>query len=466
MTDVRRAPRPGLAEMPMLPPGFAPYGKTMQGPEPMEHKGSLSDLTLTPKQLLCVHSKADERFFGGAKGVGKSLVCLADFAAAEQMHGGSARGLMVRQTFSEFRWLITMAGEVYQGIARWNANDDCYEWESGAKLYLGHLQHDSHLTKYQGNPYTHLYFDELPEWPSPHQYLFMHSLMRSTDRAIKARMLSTGNPGRPGQGWVHSRFVRPMPEYHLYIDPFTKLSRQFIPARLEDNPHIDPEEYDKMLRSAASNNRQLYLAFRYGDWSSPVGQAFEEWDEDLHVCPKFDPPIEWQRIAAIDWGTRKPYAILYFAIAPDGHVYIYNEDYGCQEGMYDVGVNLSGKEVARRAATYAFGQGFRTMIIDSSMKDELGHGFTIADQFQEEGWTLLEASKDRIAGKNAVHALLQTRIMSDDLPMLRVMEHCEHFRRTFPALVYNDRNESREEDVDSRGEDHLYDAAAVLRHAA
>ena len=21
----------------------------------------------------------------------------------------------------------------------------------------------------------------------------------------------TGNPGRPGQGWVHSRFVRPMP---------------------------------------------------------------------------------------------------------------------------------------------------------------------------------------------------------------------------------------------------------------
>ena len=83
MTAVRGAPRPGLAEMPMLPPGFMPYvpaGTTMQGPEPIEHKGSLSDLTLTPKQLVCIHSKADERFFGGAKGVGKSLVCLADFA--------------------------------------------------------------------------------------------------------------------------------------------------------------------------------------------------------------------------------------------------------------------------------------------------------------------------------------------------------------------------------------------------
>ena len=83
MTSVRGSPRPGLAEMPMLPPGFLPYvptGTTMQGPEPIEHRGSLSDLTLTPKQLVCIHSKADERFFGGAKGVGKSLVCLADFA--------------------------------------------------------------------------------------------------------------------------------------------------------------------------------------------------------------------------------------------------------------------------------------------------------------------------------------------------------------------------------------------------
>ena len=46
MTAVRGAPRPGLAEMPLLPPGFMPYdGTTAQGPEPIEHKGSLSDLT-------------------------------------------------------------------------------------------------------------------------------------------------------------------------------------------------------------------------------------------------------------------------------------------------------------------------------------------------------------------------------------------------------------------------------------
>ena len=43
MTSVRGSPRPGLAEMPMLPPGFLPYvptGTTMQGPEPIEHTGS------------------------------------------------------------------------------------------------------------------------------------------------------------------------------------------------------------------------------------------------------------------------------------------------------------------------------------------------------------------------------------------------------------------------------------------
>ena len=29
---------------------------------------AVPDLTLTPKQLICIHSKADERFFGGAQG--------------------------------------------------------------------------------------------------------------------------------------------------------------------------------------------------------------------------------------------------------------------------------------------------------------------------------------------------------------------------------------------------------------
>ena len=114
MTAVRGAPRPGLAEMPLLPPGFMPYvpdGMTAQGPEPIEHKGSLSDLTLTPKQLVCIHSKADERFFGGAKGVGKSLVCLADFAVL----GAASTSRRGRSSDTRGRALCRIIGSCLRG---------------------------------------------------------------------------------------------------------------------------------------------------------------------------------------------------------------------------------------------------------------------------------------------------------------------------------------------------------------
>ena len=43
---------------------------------------------------------------------------------------------------------------------------------------------------------------------------------------------------------------------------------------------------------------------------------------------------------------------------------------------------------------------------------------------------------------------------SNGVPMLYVFSTCRHFIRTLPSLVYDD---SRVEDIDSDGEDHIYD---------
>jgi hypothetical protein len=43
--------------------------------------------------------------------------------------------------------------------------------------------------------------------------------------------------------------------------------------------------------------------------------------------------------------------------------------------------------------------------------------------------------------------------------MFYVFNTCKHFIRTFPNLVYDEKNV---EDVDSNGEDHLYDAVRYV----
>ena len=58
----------------------------------------------------------------------------------------------------------------------------------------------------------------------------------------------------------------------------------------------------------------------------------------------------------------------------------------------------------------------------------------------------------RIDGKMQVHH----RLAFDDngIPMLYVFSGCKHFIRTVPNLVYD---ESDVEDIDTDGEDHIYD---------
>ena len=470
-----RKPRVRMAAMPLLPPGFPPfepgeenveqYADSTIGPVTDLPAPSLRHWEANPKQALFINCPYDEVFFGGAKGGGKTVALLAHFCNHERKYGRSAQGIIFRRMYGEFMYLRRQASQMLEGIATWNAEFKAYVWPSGAMLRLAYLFRESDLGVYTGNEYTWIAYDELPEWASPRLFFWMFSCLRSTDPKVKKQVVSTGNPGRPGHGWVRQRYIDPMKPMEVYRDPRTGKTRCFIPARLEDNPHLyenDPE-YGSNLDTAGSYDPQVIKALRYGVWDVFVGQAFAEWDVDRHIVPRREVTIrpEWPRLVTCDWGYDDPYAILYFAIAPDGHVYCYHEDYGCQEGEYDRGVRRAAYDVATDAYAYASAQGIETIHIDPQAKANQGVG-SVFDQFQRAGWAVIEAVKDRIPGKNAVHALLQTDLLPDDRPILQVTDNCKHLIRTLPSLVYNERIMGKHEDVDDQGEDHLYDALRFL----
>jgi predicted phage terminase large subunit-like protein len=75
-------------------------------------------------------------------------------------------------------------------------------------------------------------------------------------------MRSASNPGGVGHEWVKDRFISS-----------ERSGRVYIPATLEDNPHIDAEEYNQMLDNLDPvTRRQL----RYGDWDIAIaGNLFK-----------------------------------------------------------------------------------------------------------------------------------------------------------------------------------------------
>lgn len=146
---------------------------------------------------------------------------------------------------------------------------------SGATLTFGYLQHENDKYEYQGAAYQYIAFDELTQFRST-QYKYMFSrLVRKAGVDIPLRMRSTSNPGGTGHEWVKLRFVSPRcPE------------RPFIPARVDDNPHIDQVAYRESLAELDPVER---AQLERGDWEvTSEGKLF----------PKSWPVVEPEQIPA------------------------------------------------------------------------------------------------------------------------------------------------------------------------
>ena len=437
-----------------------------------------------PKQEWAMACPADELFFGGAKGGGKSDWLLADFAQQAERYGYAANGVIFRRTQPEFTDLKQKAQIMYRGVASWREKDATWTWPNGAWLRMRYLDSERDVGRYQGHAYSWIGFDELTEWPMPTAYEFMFSCLRSA-AGVPCRMRATGNPGRPGQGWVKQRFVDTVGPYKLFRDPVTGLTRVFVPAKLTDNPHLHENDPQYINRLLALSNKQLIKALRDGIWDVFVGQAFDEWNREIHVVnhrTRLDPT--WPRWASLDWGYSSPFALLYFTASPNGHIYLYREAYGNahydDDAKYDEsedaatsrlrqhsekfneGARIAASRIAQKEFHFNINSGIRNLVVDYGINQQHGHDTTIGEQFKRVGWEIIEANKDRIAGKAAVHSWLQTIVPTTGRPILQVFDTCINTIRTLPALVYNTRK-GNPEDVDTESEDHCYDA---LRYAA
>lgn len=170
---------------------------------------------------------------------------------------------------------MNRADEWLQGTdANWSAKDRRWEFPSGATMSFGYLQKEADKQRYRSAAFQFIGFDELTQFTRT-QYLFLFSRLRKLlGTPVPLRMRSASNPGDTGHAWVKKRFVDP--GHH---------SRPYVPSRIEDNPYIDQEGYEKGLEKLdAIEWRQL----RLGDWTAnPDGGMFKrEWYPTTYEPPR------------------------------------------------------------------------------------------------------------------------------------------------------------------------------------
>lgn len=215
-------------------------------------------------------SHVSEIFYGGAAGGGKSDALLMAFL--QYVDEPTYAGLILRRTEPE----LTMSGglihrckewfddtyDAQGNKATWNGKTRTWTFPSGATLRLGTMQLEADKFNYKSSEFQYIAFDELTSFTES-QYRYMFSrLRRLAGSTIPLRMRSASNPGDIGHDWVKKRFVAPKVKLPSCV---------FVPARLEDNPYLDYEEYVASLAHLDPITRKQLLA---GDWDAYEGGRF------------------------------------------------------------------------------------------------------------------------------------------------------------------------------------------------
>lgn len=265
-------------------------------------------------QRLALESKADELYYGGAAGGGKTDLGIG---AALTEHRRAAIFRRISPSLDAIQQrLIELAGD--DDYNRGNMVFDGAYAGKKRRIELEHCQYEKDKGKQQGRPRDLYVFDEITEFTRT-QYEFIIGWNRTTIKGQRCRVICTGNPPLDSDGawvveawapWLDEHFPDPAEpgELRYYYrdehgnvqwsrEPVTfeiegksvkAKSRTFIPARLKDNPHL--YEDGKYLTTLNSMPEPMRTALLTGDFT-----AMRELDPFQII------PTEWVRAAQRRW---------------------------------------------------------------------------------------------------------------------------------------------------------------------
>lgn len=281
-------------------------------------------------QTKFLASTADEVLYGGAAGGGKSAGLIA--IPLRWISHPRFFALILRRTLPQLRDLLKKAELLYPTAeGEFNITTKTWTFPSGAQIAFGHCEHENDWKQYSGFEIQYLGIDELTSFTRT-QWVEISARLRSSAPGLPRIARASSNPGDNGHEWVFAywgpwldpkatvigiesprdekgELFRPpaSPGQVLwvvsdgenetfYAEPtYGATTRQFIPARLADNPKLlveDPEYVRKLYKLDPVRRAQL----EKGDWLKRIarGDLFKrEWFKSLPAMPKVR--VRWVR---------------------------------------------------------------------------------------------------------------------------------------------------------------------------
>lgn len=286
----------------------------------------------TEKQKIALMSDAKELLFGGALGGGKSDFLL--MSCLQYMDVPGAASAIFRKQLTDLKQPGALLDRAKTWLDPWKKHgvkyipsEHTYEFptvlpngEKGepAKLVFCYIGETNAKDRYQSAEYQTICFDEISQWETAADYEFMTTRLRRTTckthgkvktgknkgkpnwvngcmeceikRSIPVRLRGATNPGGLGGNWIMKRY-QIIPDPKIFPDrrdaikaamagvrvPFvgTHPKRDFVPSYIDDNPHLDLDDYSEFLDNL---NPELKAQLKDGNWLARADSRFKRED--------------------------------------------------------------------------------------------------------------------------------------------------------------------------------------------
>lgn len=271
-----------------------------------------------PRQRIAYKNPADELFYGGAAGGGKSDLLLG-LALYEHQ-----RSIIFRREYEQLKAMLDRAHELYEPYGKFHGTHKRWHQFADPKkiIEFGACQYEKDQENYQGRPHDFKAFDEITQFTEK-MFRFLITWRRTTIEGQRTRCVVAGNPPLDAEGeWVlrywgawidedHPQYPTKPGQLRWYttgpegidieVESGERLlikgeyvkpkSRTFIPARIEDNPYLIATDYKSTLQGLPEPMRSKMLK---GDFSAG---ARDKKDQVI--------PSEWVKLAQERWRTLK-----------------------------------------------------------------------------------------------------------------------------------------------------------------
>lgn len=366
----------------------------------------MSALTLTKSETVVTYeprgvardlftNRQPEVVLSGPAGTGKSRACFEKLHLCLSKYPG-ARGLVLRKTLSSLTasGLVTFRRDVLHpldGVTFFSGNKERpaqYEYPNGSVLVVGGLDK---ADKVMSTEYDMIYVQEATEL-TENDWESLTTRLRSGVMPYH-QMIADCNPSAPTH-WLKRRADA---DQVIMLD-----SKHRDNLILWDGDWTEEgTRYMGVLDRLTGVRRDR---LRDGKWVAAEGTVYD-FRRSIHLIDSFEIPRTWRRFRAVDFGFTNPFVCHWWAIDPDGRMYLYREHYQTQQIV---------AEHAKIMNAYSTGEVIAATVCDHDAEDQA--------TLRANSIPTLPAYKAISRGIQAVEDRL--RLAGDEKPRLFLFRDC------------------------------------------